>query len=173
MKLTQYIQEYHIPSINNYSPAAVSTVQQDRWNKLADLTADPSIKNYLTEELPLPSTLTRAMADPRPCMITSLDDPSTIVNVNEAWCEFFGYTKDEAINKNFFRLVNATTRVEKKNIIDLITMRQASSSVLTLTTKEGLKRKDCMRFGTLALGADVGADYVVWVSHEAPILKKM
>ena len=51
-------------------------------------------------------------------------------------------------------------------IIDLITMRQNSSSVLSLTTKEGLKRKDCMRFGTIALGADVGADYVVCVSHE-------
>jgi len=156
---------------------------QEKWAELATLTMGPSsggvsdaVEFTLQKEIPLelPRTLTQAMADPRPCMIASLDDPLTIVNVNQAWCEVYGYTKVEVLNQNLVRLLQGDSNPQDGEdfVIDQLlscsdsSVEESSSlSKVAHYTRDGQAIKEPLRVGTIAIGADVLDQYMVCVTE--------
>jgi PAS domain S-box-containing protein len=142
---------------------------QDRWAKLATLTLDPKIaqvsRSLNNKQGTLPTTLTQVMADERPCMIMSVDDPFTIINVNQSWCEFSGYTKDEALNQKLSNLLHGpeSSLEQEQYLVERVQYGHDASGIVTHYSKDGSKFQDMMRFGTIAIGADVSNQYIVCV----------
>jgi PAS domain S-box-containing protein len=159
MKLAHYLQKR-----NELHPQKL----QDRWAKLATLTLDPNIAQVsrsLDKQENFPTTLTQVMADERPCMIMSVDDPFTIINVNQSWCQFSGYDKDEALNQKLSNLLHGpeSSMEQEQFLVEQVQYGHAASGVVTHYGKDGRKFQDMMRFGTIAIGADVSNQYIVCV----------
>lgn len=163
MKLAHYIQK---------RSDAHQQHLQARWKKLARLTFDPKIANVSQTILlgkqniqKLPTTLTQVVADTRPCIIlrNDEDDILTIVNVNQAWCQLSGFIRDEVLNQRLSFLF------PDKRMQILVEQAQygssstSSSGVVTHYTRDGRKCQDRMRFGTIAIAADVSNPYIVCV----------
>lgn len=162
---------------------------QEKWAKLASLTMDPCIEDVsdalssrestrtkeATNSSSLPNTLTQAMADPRPCIITLLDDPFVIVNVNQAWCQVYGYTKSEALHQNVVRLLGGDL---EDFVLDQLLFENESEDESTNLpqqhhqsrvahhTRDGTLVEEELRVGTLSMGADVSHRYLVCVTEK-------
>jgi PAS domain-containing protein len=162
MKLAHYLQKR-----NEFHPQT----QQDRWAKLATLTLDPKIAQVsrsLDKQGSLPTTLTQVMVDERPCMIMSMDDPFTIITVNQSWCEFSGYTKDEALHQKLSILLHGpeSSMEQEQFLVERVQYGHDASGVVTHYSKDRRKFQDMMRFGTIAIGADVSNQYIVCVLQQ-------
>lgn len=120
MKLAHFIQRRNEHHRHHYHQQAPSL--QEKWTKLASLTMDPSIadlaESIQTTSSKLPQTLTQVMSDSRPCMIASIDDPFTTVNVNQAWCQVYGYSKDKVLNQNMAKLLAAGNKTNSQPLED-------------------------------------------------------
>eukprot|EP00526_Cylindrotheca_closterium_P017717 CAMPEP_0113658852 /NCGR_PEP_ID=MMETSP0017_2-20120614/32004_1 /TAXON_ID=2856 /ORGANISM="Cylindrotheca closterium" /LENGTH=297 /DNA_ID=CAMNT_0000573281 /DNA_START=175 /DNA_END=1067 /DNA_ORIENTATION=- /assembly_acc=CAM_ASM_000147 len=190
MKLSHFIQRRnHQHGSSTSSSSSQSQTLQDKWAKLASLTMDPSIEDVAEtlvkksttqheqveqEQQELPQTLTEAMSDSRPCMIASIDDPFTIVNVNQAWCQAYGYSKDEVLNQNFVKLVGNSQALEDFVLEQLLltterTPAQASAPIAH-ATRDGSLVEESLRVGTLSIGADVSDRYIVCATEMDPSL---
>eukprot|EP00526_Cylindrotheca_closterium_P017769 CAMPEP_0113647448 /NCGR_PEP_ID=MMETSP0017_2-20120614/25112_1 /TAXON_ID=2856 /ORGANISM="Cylindrotheca closterium" /LENGTH=297 /DNA_ID=CAMNT_0000559497 /DNA_START=196 /DNA_END=1089 /DNA_ORIENTATION=- /assembly_acc=CAM_ASM_000147 len=184
MKLAHFIQRRNHQHGSSTSSSSTQTLQ-DKWAKLASLTMDPSIEDVAetlvkksieeqVEQQELPQTLTEAMSDSRPCMIASIDDPFTIVNVNQAWCQAYGYSKDEVLNQNFVKLVGNSQALEDFVLEQLLltterTPAQASPPIAH-ATRDGSLVEESLRVGTLSIGADVSDRYIVCATEMDPSL---
>jgi PAS domain S-box-containing protein len=138
----------------------------DHWNR----PVIHQVSEKLAAERELPKSMTEAMKDPRPCVITSAEDPSTIVNVNDAWLRCFGYLREEALNQNIRDLLHGPdTEIRVADaIVEHIENGDASAQgILTHYTKMGRKFKDLMRLGVISV-ADGSMEYVVGVMHKIP-----
>ncbi|CAJ1943613.1 unnamed protein product [Cylindrotheca closterium] len=188
MKLSHFIQrrrteqqvdEHH----HYYSQQAHQQTQtlQEKWSKLASLTMDPSIgdlaKAFHVESSQesslsaLPQTLTEAMSDSRPCMISSVDDPFKIVNVNQAWCHAYGYSKDKVLNQNMVKLLGNSQALEDFVSEQLMWNESTSTKATKMPpatmhySRDGTPVNEPLRVGTLSIGADVSDRYIVCVTE--------
>ncbi|KAL3942423.1 MAG: hypothetical protein SGBAC_003382 [Bacillariaceae sp.] len=172
MKLAHFIQRRN----RHHAQKSKTQKLQEKWAKLASLTMDPSIgdmaKTVVSAAAELPQTLTEAMSDPRPCMIASIDDPFTIVNVNQAWCQAYGYCKDAVLNQNMIKLLGNSQALEDSVLEQLLKddndddeLSLSLSASATHYTRDGTPVHDPLRVGTLSIGADVSDRYIVCVTE--------
>eukprot|EP00980_Cylindrotheca_fusiformis_P012308 scaffold3015_cov122-Cylindrotheca_fusiformis.AAC.3 len=158
MKLTHYIQKRSDMHQQHL---------QHRWTSLARLTLDPSIANvsHSFNKNTLPTSITQVMADRRPSMILDGGDSFTIVNVNQALCQYSGYLRDEVLNQKLSTLLyGPESNMEHiESMVEKAQYGLTPSGLVTLYTRDGRKRDEMMRLATIAIGGDVSSQYVVCV----------
>lgn len=161
-----------------------SVVYQDFVNTMA-LMASPesaagfvSSAEYLDEESrsvlykiqhqeeELPMTLQEAMADPRAIVVTQVDRPFSIVDVNDAWVGLCGYDREEAIHKNLGKLLQGpeTDHQVAETIVPQLMRNHFANVELTNYTKEGRRFRNRLRAGLIS--DDQGVKYFVGVLEE-------
>ena len=122
----------------------------------------------------LPRTLTQAMSDSRPCMIASIHDPFTIANVNQAWCQAYGYSKDKVLHQNLVNLLGNSEPLEDFVLEQSMLLNESSplssteTPMITSTThytRDGTPVNEPLRVGTLFSEADVLDRYCVCVTE--------
>lgn len=169
MKLAHFIQRRN----RHHAQKSQTQKLQEKWAKLASLTMDPSIGDMaksVSEAAELPQTLTEAMSDARPCMLASIDDPFTIVNVNQAWCQAYGYCKDAVLNQNMIKLLGNSQALEDF-VLEQLLKDDNDDDALSLSTsaihytRDGTPVHDPLQVGTLSIGADVSDRYIVCVTE--------
>ena len=103
-------------------------------------------------EPPLPQTLDDALtnSDPRAIVVTEAQAPFRIVDVNDAWVDLCGYTREEVRNHSLKMIQGPATRnTAIKTMINQLLAGQETSSLLTNYTKTGRKFYNRVRAGPL------------------------
>lgn len=119
---------------------------------------DDTIKNALLEHErakdTLPKTVSEALADPRPVVITSAQSPYTVVDVNSAWEGLCGYNREEAVHKNLGTLLQGPeTDVQVANdMVNYLKRDHFARTVLTNYTKTGRKFQNRITVGVVSSG---------------------
>eukprot|EP00980_Cylindrotheca_fusiformis_P006917 scaffold1442_cov128-Cylindrotheca_fusiformis.AAC.38 len=131
-----------------------------------------AMKHSLKEQQaePLPRTLSEALKDPRPVVVTSTKAPFTIVAVNGAWEGLCGFTSEEAKHKHLGELLTGPeTEVDvAREMVTKLQREHYSQATLTNYTKEGRKFKNHVQLGSLVKDNGEYSDYFVGVLHEIP-----
>lgn len=130
---------------------------------------DDDMKQQLVQKqqaAALPKTFTEAMDDPRAIVVTSMEEPFSIVDVNEAWVGLCGYTKEEAKNQQLGHLLQGpeTNVDDARQMVSKVQTGQYSRAVLTNYTKDGRKFQNYIQLGILDEDGD--AQYFVGVLQE-------
>ena len=119
-------------------------------------------------ELPLPRTLDDALSDsdPRAIVVTEAQAPFRIVDVNNAWVDLCGYTKEEVRNHSL-RMIQGpdTPKSAIKAMINELLAGQETSSLLTNYSKTGRKFYNRVRAGPL-LNANEKITHFVGILEE-------
>lgn len=123
------------------------------------------MKEQLLQTEDLPKTLTEALDDPRPMVVTSMEPPFSVVNVNEAWVGLCGYTKEEATNHSIGSLLQGpeTELDVAKRMISQVKTQQYSQATLTNYTKDGREFQNHVQVGILE---DDDVKYFVGILQE-------
>lgn len=103
-------------------------------------------------EHPLPRTLEDALnnSDPRAIVVTEAQAPFRIVDVNDAWVDLCGYTREEVRNHSLKMIQGPATRnTAIKTMMNQLLAGQETSSLLTNYTKTGRKFYNRVRAGPL------------------------
>ena len=100
----------------------------------------------------IPTTLEDAMSDPRAIVITALEPPFNVVDVNDAWVGLCGYKREEALNQHLGKLLQGpeTNLHTARDMIAHLRRDHSASAVLTNYTKDGRKFKNNVRAGILS-----------------------
>ena len=133
------LQRFHEPE----QPEAIQEVQ---------LKADEM--PHPIHDSPLPKSLAEVFEnphDPRAMVVTHVDAPCEIVNVNDAWVGLCGYTREEAHKKSLARLLEgpATERDLLRDFMEQLVEGHESTIVVTNYTKEGRKFRNRVRAGPI------------------------
>jgi PAS domain S-box-containing protein len=113
----------------------------------------------------LPKTLSEALNDSRPIVVTSTESPFQIVEVNDAWVGLCGYTKEEAKGQDLGTLLQGPeTQAEiADQMINRLREESHSRATLVNYTKQGRKFQNYVQLGRL-MAED--AQYFVGVLQE-------
>jgi len=149
--------------LQQQEPMNMSVVGKRQWKRLP-----PSKVLCQSYHRPLPKTLTEVLKDSRPCMITTLNDPTTIVNVNDRFVKFTGYLREESLNQKVSSLLHGPetdTRAAKAIVEEIAASPRAAEGILIHYTKSGRAFTDHMRIGKIRV-ADGSMEYLVGVMQE-------
>jgi PAS domain S-box-containing protein len=115
----------------------------------------------------IPTTLTDAMSDPRPIVVTALEPPFNVVDVNDAWVGLCGYQREEALNQHLGKLLQGpeTNLHTARDMISQLRREHSANAVLTNYTKDGRKFRNRVRAGILS-DEQGNAQYFVGVLEE-------
>jgi PAS domain S-box-containing protein len=110
----------------------------------------------------LPKTVAEALADSRPIVITSINSPFTVVDVNTAWEGLCGYNRDEAVHKNLGTLLQGpeTDILIATDMIKYLKRNHFSQTVLTNYTKTGRKFQNRITVGVVSTSSSSSDDNV-------------
>ena len=145
-------------SSNDTTTTAVANKSQT-WDMLADLTQDPMIQQVSEQfksvepKHPFPQTISEAMGDPRPTMVTSSESPYKILHVNDAWVSLCGYQPEESIGHTVGQLLQGpeTERFLARELVGKqLQNGPFSQAVLTNYTKQGRKFANYVKVGKMA-----------------------
>eukprot|EP00536_Pseudo-nitzschia_multiseries_P000544 jgi/Psemu1/249655/estExt_Genewise1Plus.C_70014 len=105
----------------------------------------------------LPTTIEDALNDERPVIITNIESPFLVVDVNGAWEGLCGYHRDEAIGRNIGSLLQGPeTDIETAdNAIRSLRENGFSEAVLTNYTKNGRKFKNHLKIGMIPAAGNI------------------
>jgi PAS domain-containing protein len=109
----------------------------------------------------LPRTLSAALADDRPVVVTSADRPYEVVDVNAAWTGLCGYSREEALRIRDVGVLLAGPDTDPAvGAILVRDLRRDSfaQAVLTNYTKDGRKFRNRVTVGVLAPAAVEGRE---------------
>lgn len=106
----------------------------------------------MLSQFELPKTLDEALADPRAVVVTSINSPFDIVDVNDAWVGLCGYNKDEAKHQNLGKLLQGpdTNADDAKSMVDKLRREHYANALLTNYTKQGRKFQNRVQAGLLS-----------------------
>lgn len=119
---------------------------------------------------PLPTTLQDAMKDPRAVVVTHMEPPFAIVDVNDAWVGLCGYSKQESRHASLARLLQgpATDSARLQQAVQQLVENpfQETSTTVTNYDKSGRPFTNHVRMGALY-------DNQVHVTHFVGILTEV
>jgi PAS domain S-box-containing protein len=125
---------------------------------------DDDLKQALMEQQrakdELPKTLSEALSDERPIVITSAKSPFTVVDVNAAWEGLCGYKREEALHRNLGDLLQGpeTDVATAADMVRYLKRDQFSRTVLTNYTKTGRKFQNRITVGVVSSSGDDAAE---------------
>jgi PAS domain S-box-containing protein len=133
---------------------------------------DDVLKMMLREQQveALPKTLTEALNDPRPIVVTSADSPFEVVDVNDAWEGLCGFTRQEAQNQRLGNMLSGPETdvdVVREMVVNLQS-EHYSHATLTNYTKSGRQFKNHVQLGRLMTDDGKFSEYFVGVLQEIP-----
>jgi PAS domain S-box-containing protein len=110
----------------------------------------------------LPETMSEALADSRPIVVTSAAFPFDVVDVNQAWVGLCEYTREEAVNRNLDDLLQGpeTSAEVARDMISRLKRDQYSEAYLTNYTKSGRKFQNHVKVGLISGDDGTGKFYV-------------
>ena len=141
-----------------------------RWERLALMTQDPTIKQIaakMKRERPLPKSFAEALEDNRAIVITSTD--GRVVDVNDAWVNLCGYTREAALNRSLGELLHGA-ETERDVANSLLHQLQADGmapyyeAVLTNYTSDGRKFRNLVK--VKAIHSVEGKEYFMGVLQD-------
>lgn len=118
---------------------------------------DEATKDIIALQECLPTTIEDALNDERPVIITNIESPFLVVDVNGAWEGLCGYHRDEAIGRNIGSLLQGPeTDIETAdNAIRSLRENGFSEAVLTNYTKNGRKFKNHLKIGMIPAAGNI------------------
>ena len=118
----------------------------------------------------LPKTLSEALSDPRPIVVTSATSPFEIVDVNEAWVGLCGYSREEAKRQHLGQMLNGpeTDVSVAREMVATLQREHYSHAILTNYTKAGRKFENRVQVGTLSSDDGETIKYFVGLLEEIP-----
>lgn len=137
------------------------------YGEMLDDTTKRQLLEHMSQQESLPKTLSEALADPRPIVVTSSASPFDIVDVNEAWVGLCGYSREEAVNRNLGDLLQGpeTSVRVARDMISRLKREHHSEALITNYTKSGRKFQNRVKVGLLS--TDDGTDcFIVGVLEE-------
>jgi PAS domain S-box-containing protein len=128
------------------------------YGEMLDDTTKRQLLEHMRQQESLPKTLSEALADPRPIVVTSPASPFDIVDVNEAWVGLCGYSREESVNQNLGDLLQGpeTSVRVARDMISRLKREHHSEALITNYTKSGRKFQNHVKVGLLS--TDDGAD---------------
>jgi len=168
-----------------YRPVRPATQFQEFFNNMSLMTSPESASGFVstTEMLDdeskamyvrlqsrmkeIPTTLEDALSDPRAIVVTALEPPFNVVDVNDAWVGLCGYKREEALNQHLGKLLQGpeTNLHTARDMILRLRREHSANAVLTNYTKDGRKFKNKVRAGILS-DEQGNAKYFVGVLEE-------
>ena len=137
------------------------------YGELLDETLKTQLYEQQERQDSLPHTLSEALADSRPIVVTTPSSPFKVLEVNDAWVGLCGYSREEARNKGLGELLQGAetdTRIANE-MVSRLQRDHYSEAYLTNYTKNGRKFQNHIQVGILS--ADDGtAQYFVGVLNE-------
>ena len=115
----------------------------------------------------LPKTVSEALGDTRPIVVTTTKAPYQVYDVNKAWEGLCGYTREEALHKNIGDLLQGP-ETDTNVTADMIRyLNQVGFSEVTLTnyTKNGQSFENHIQVGIIHDNNN-NQDYFVGVLHD-------
>lgn len=121
-------------------------------------------------EKSLPKTLSEALSDPRPIVVTSAVSPFEVVDVNEAWVGLCGYSREEAKQQHLGKMLNGpeTDVSVARDMVATLRREHYSRATLTNYTKTGRKFENRVQVGTLSSDDGESIEYFVGLLEEIP-----
>ncbi|CAJ1957861.1 unnamed protein product [Cylindrotheca closterium] len=118
----------------------------------------------------LPKTLSEALSDPRPIVVTSAASPFEVVDVNEAWVGLCGFSREEAKNRNLGQLLNGpeTDVSLAREMVANLRREHYSRAILSNYTKTGRRFENRVQVGTLSSDNGESIEYFVGLLEEIP-----
>lgn len=132
---------------------------------------DLSLKTHLREQkervASLPQTMSEALADSRPIVITSASSPFTVVDVNEAWLGLCGFSREEALHQNLGELLQGPETDTKvtQQLVSRLKREDYSEAFVTNYSKSGRKFQSHVQIGRLS-AEDGSAECFVGILEE-------
>lgn len=137
---------------NNYLLASPETATGAvACTEMLDETIKDIIMKRLSLKESLPKTMGEALKDERPILITTVESPFQVVDVNGAWEGLCGYSRNEAIGRNVGDLLQGpeTNMDVAKDMIRSLREQGFSETILTNYTKTGRKFTNRVKIGML------------------------
>ena len=99
----------------------------------------------------LPKTMTDALNDERPIVVTTVDSPFRVVDVNGAWEGLCGYRREEAIGRSLGSLLQGPdTDMESANkLVRSLQENGFSETVITNYAKNGRRFENHVQIGII------------------------
>jgi PAS domain S-box-containing protein len=115
----------------------------------------------------LPHTMSEALADSRPIVITSASSPFTVVDVNEAWVGLCEYSREEALHQNLVDLLQGpeTDTQVTQQMVSRLKREAYSEAFVTNYAKSGRKFQSHVQVGRL-VADDGSAEFFVGILEE-------
>lgn len=139
---------------------------------------DPEMKQRMTSsqlEGSLPKTVSEALRDPRPMVITSATSPFEVVDVNEAWVGLCGFSREEAKQKrNLGEMLSGpeTDLTAAREMVAALRREHYGRATLINYTKAGRKFENRVQVGTMVSSSSPDGErrieYFVGLLEETP-----
>uniref|UniRef100_A0A7S4ABA0 PAS domain-containing protein n=1 Tax=Pseudo-nitzschia australis TaxID=44445 RepID=A0A7S4ABA0_9STRA len=137
------------------------------YSEMLDQTIKDIIMKRLSLKEILPKTMEDALNDERPIIITTVESPFRVVDVNGAWEGLCGYRRDEAIGRNLGSLLQGPeTNIQTANdTVRALRTNGFSEAILTNYTKSGHKFKNHLKLGMISgtRSIDISSDETYFV----------
>lgn len=115
-------------------------------------------EGVVSSEIPvvLPQIMGDIFIDERPIVVTTMESPFTVVQVNDAWVGLCGYTREEAINKNLGSMLQGdeTDLNVIQDMVSTLHKEHYSEAIVTNYTKSGRKFRNHLKVGVLSSTTD-------------------
>jgi PAS domain S-box-containing protein len=117
---------------------------------------DETILTTVLERHSLPKTMKDALNDERPIVVTTVDSPFSVVDVNGTWESLCGYRRDEAIGRGLGSLLQGpATNMESANtLVRSLQKNGFSETVITNYAKNGRRFENHVQIGIIPVADD-------------------
>ena len=163
---------------DSYGLKGIEGDSSSRWAGLAALTQDPMIENIseqirqqheINRQQPAHKNLDDIAMDQRAIVVTEASSPFRIVDVNKAWENLCGYSREQAKGKRLGELLHGpeTEYAISQNLVEkILSGSRYSEAILTNYTRQGRKFQNRVSLGHFE--TDEGESYLMGFLEEVP-----